>query len=117
MCQCWSAAKPGRTLQRSWTICCWATLKSGEAAVHSCCSTTFRPLSCLLMHCLRYFSHIDRRRSNVPTSQPRALDDPYITESGDNLLDLKFSKLLLPWPWCSAMMSRNAARLRPFATW
>jgi hypothetical protein len=62
------------------------------------CSMAFRPLSCLLMHCLRYFSHIDRRRSNVPTSQPRALDDPYITESGDNLLDLKFSKLLLPRP-------------------
>ena len=81
------------------------------------CSMAFRPLSCLLMHCLRYLSHIDRRRSNVPTSQPRALDDPYITESGDNLLDLKFSKLLLLARGGSAITSRNAAHVRPVATW
>lgn len=36
-----------------------------------------------------------RRRSNVPMSQPRALDDPYVTAAGDNILDLKFSALLL----------------------
>lgn len=34
---------------------------------------------------------LHRRRSNVPTNQPRALEDPYITEAGDNILDLKFS--------------------------
>jgi hypothetical protein len=79
-------------------ICCWAMRKSGEAAVHPCFSMTFRPFSYLLMHYTQSFFHIDRRRSNIPTSQPRALDDPYITEAGDNLLDLKFSKLLLPLP-------------------
>lgn len=35
------------------------------------------------------------RRSNVPTNQPRALDDPYITADGNNLLDLKFRKPLV----------------------
>lgn len=35
-----------------------------------------------------------RRRSNTPTSQPRAMDDPYITEDGNNLLDLKFRAII-----------------------